>query len=107
MNDRQGKIGTWGLIVFITLILAGNMYGLYHDFTEEYEASVPIVYEIDHENIHNNGIPAIIDGKIVYGQHGKDRNFKIEGGMVIATTTLNSADMKIQDEQGCIPCHPK
>ena len=107
MSDRQGKIGTWSVVLLVVMVLAGNMYGLYHDFTEEYEANAPIVYDIDHENIHNNGIPQIIDGKVVYGQHGKNRNFKVSGGMIIATTTLNTADLKIQDEQGCAPCHPK
>jgi hypothetical protein len=105
-SERQKAIGKYGLVGIFLFVSLGLGYGLYHDFTEEYEANTPIVYDIDPDNIHNNGVPHIIDGKVVYGQHGT--TIKVgPSGMVLATTVLTEEQMKIQDEQGCVPCHPK
>jgi hypothetical protein len=97
--DRR-KIGTYGLIAIFLFVLGGNMYGIYHDFSPEYEASVPIQYEM-----------------IVYDQNGNEtilkdtghgmvsHNYRISGNKVIPLTPLDAEGMKIQQEQGCTPCH--
>lgn len=101
MSDRQKHIGTWLIIILVCFVLAGNMYGLYHDFTEEYEASVPIQYDIIVYD--NNGNEMIVN----QGHEEKSRNYVIQNGKVITLTELDKEQLKIQEEQGCTPCHPK
>lgn len=98
---RQDNIGTWGFVCIMLTLFGGITYGIWHDFSPEYEASVPIQYEMIVMDANGN--------EIVVGEahSNRNKNFVIQGNKVISLTPLNEEELKIQEEKGCIPCHPK
>lgn len=95
---------TGGIIILAVVIFVGMGigYGLWHDFTPEYEASVPIQYDMIVYDANGN-LTTVGDLK-----HGRgNQNYIIQGDKVVALTPLNEEQMKIQEEQGCVACHPK
>lgn len=102
MSERNDNIGKYGLIGVFVFVALGLAYGLWHDFTPEYEASVPIQYEM-----------VVYDSKgneMILGDtgHGRGQNYVVRAdGKIVPLTKLNDEQMKIQEEDGCVACHEK
>ena len=124
---KRENIGIYGLIGIILVVACGIGYGLYHDFTPEYEATHKYgppqwVYEESTDSIRRyqvgddypteiytdaNGSGHTLEEWKLASGGGKSTNYIISGTTVIALTKLNPEQMKIQEEDGCTPCHPK
>jgi hypothetical protein len=125
-SERQAKIGKYGFIGIILFVAIGIGYGLYHDFTPEYEATHKYgppqwVYVEETDSFkkwsgepypteiytdENGSGHTLEEWDMKNGKVGST-NYVIRGAKVVALTKLNPEQMKIQDEKGCTPCHPK
>lgn len=127
-KQEQHKLaGKLFIIIPIAVVVIGLAYGLWHDFTPEYEATHKYgppqwVYDEATDTVRpykeGDDYPELIftdeygrgysEGEWKMLEHGnKSQNFVIQGNKVIALTPLNEEQLKIQKEQGCTPCHPK
>lgn len=96
MAIEHRDIGFIGLALVFGFCFGGVLYGLWHDFTPEYEAT------------HQYGDPQYVYEEQNEFRHAKEsRNFVIQGNKVVALTALDQEGLRIQDEQGCQACHPK
>lgn len=122
-RDNIPKFVGIGLILFL---LSGLGYGLWHDFTPEYEAThkygpPQYVYNEKTDTIHPYKAGDPYPTEIFTDENGnghttaewanefrgRSKNYIIKGNKIVALTKLNEKDMKIQEEKGCTPCHPK
>jgi hypothetical protein len=123
-KERQKKIGTYLLIGLFAVVLGGNIYGIFHDFSEEYERTHKYgapqwVYDEKTDKIRpykeGDPYPELIftdeDGRGYTGDelgHSmQSQNYTISGNKIVPLTPLDAEGMKIQQEQGCNPCHEK
>ncbi len=99
---KREDMGKYGLIGIFLVCSIGVGYGLHHDFTPEYEASVPIQYDMLVYDANGN---ETILSDLSHNKHL--RNFRIEGNKVIALTPLSEEGLILQERDGCVACHPK
>ena len=126
-KEQKHKLaGKLFIIIPILVCVIGIGYGLYHDFTPEYEATHkygPPQYVYDEENDkiipwqegmeyptlifedEEGNVWTNLDEPVKHGR--KSTNFEIQGNMVVPLTPLDEEGLKIQEEQGCVACHPK
>lgn len=124
-REEQQRIGIIGLATVFGFCLGGVLWGLWHDFTPEYEATHQYgppqwVYDAESDTVRpyqeGDDYPRLVFINPETGEGmleeeirhlNKSRNFIIQGNMVVALTALDEEGLKVQKEQGCIACHPK
>ena len=124
-KEQQAKIGKYGLIGVFVFVAIGLGYGLWHDFTPEYEATHKYgppqwVYVEETDSFRKyqegdeypteiytdeNGNGHTLEEWNLESGGGKSTNYIIQGNKVVALTKLTPEQMKIQEEQGCTACH--
>ena len=100
---EHNKIPKYFGITFIVILLCGLGYGLWHDFTPEYEAAHPIQYDmVVYDEQGNETIIRDLE------HTNRSQNYRIlPGGVIMPLTQLDADGLKVQEEDGCIACHER